>query len=516
VSSPAAAFQPSRLGGRAPWVIGVGLVAAAIVAAWLGSILAVSGHLALLALVPGLFLPVLVWHRPAAGPVLLVGIATLIEQTNASGPTGLLTGGIPLFSSLQAQLQLQGVFVNPVELFMALVLMVWLLRQSRWRSLRFPQSPVARSMVLLITLIAVAEVWGMVRGGSSTWSLWEIRPWIYLAACYSIGVMFVRDAATRRLVLWTFAIGTGIKGVQGVINAIALEGQIPRPEAILAHEEAVFFGIFIVLVAALWVFGDKGRLRIFCTVILPFVLYADLANNRRTTWLIVAIGLILLGVLAYVRLPERRRFLTTAAVVTLVVGSVYTSIFWNSTSVLAQPARSISSVFAPNPRDQSSNIYRVLEDQNLQLNILNSFPFGEGFGVPIQYRIPIQDLSGNDPTVKYVPHDTLLWVWLRLGVVGFIAFWMLIGAILMKASWLARWGDRGTALVATVVIAAVVAYLVEGTYDYGFYWLRVAMLIGILAGTIEGMRATARGPVTDGAPARLSRRLSPATGRSTK
>ena len=73
----------------------------------------------------------------------------------------------------------------------------------------------------------------------------------------------------------------------------------PRPEAILGHEEAFFFGVFIILTCALWLYEIRGRMRVVATCLLPFVVIADMANARRTAWLIIAVSIVTLLVISF-------------------------------------------------------------------------------------------------------------------------------------------------------------------------------------------------------------------------
>jgi hypothetical protein len=262
---------------------------------------------------------------------------------------------------------------------------------------------------------------------------------------------------------------------------------IPRPEAILAHEEGFFFGLFIILTIGLWVFGIRGRLRTWSTALLPFVVIADLGNTRRTAWLIAGVGLVLLFLTAWIRLHDRRPLLRKLGLVVLAAGLVYFPLFWNSYGALGQPARAFRSAVAPSGRDKQSDQYRTLEDANLALNIKRSTPLGLGFGVPIDYAIPIVDLSNLTHLIKFVPHDGLLYVWMRLGILGAVVFWWLIALGLYSGGRLLRLMDRRVALFGAFVICAIAAYLIQGTYDYGLYWFRMAIFIGVLLGATQGI-----------------------------
>src|SRR5207245_2923817 len=167
----------------------------------------------------------------------------------------------------------------------------------------------------------------------------------------------------------------------------------PPLEVILSHEESFFFGLFLILCLGLWLFGIRGRIRTVATVLFPAVLLADMANARRTAWAIIGTTLIVFFALAYSSLPDRRRALRRVAIVVIGVSAVYFPLFWNKSGLLGQPARALHSMVAPDARDLSSNTYRVQENANLALNIRQTSSLGKGFGVLIDYALPIVDIS---------------------------------------------------------------------------------------------------------------------------
>jgi O-antigen ligase len=94
-------------------------------------------------------------------------------------------------------------------------------------------------------------------------------------------------------------------------------------------------------------------------------------------------------------------------------------------------------------------------------------------------------LTKIDASIVYEPHNTILYLWLRLGFPGAIVFWSMIGAAVIAACRLARAQDPEIALIGTFALLAVSAYLVEGWYDQGLVSLRVAILMGAVLGTVE-------------------------------
>jgi len=99
-----------------------------------------------------------------------------------------------------------------------------------------------------------------------------------------------------RVLLAVLTIGIGIKGIQGVITLLTHSA---RPQAILAHEESFFFGVYLAILAGLWLLPIRGRLRTLMTVLSPFVLASDIANQRRTAWAIAAVVLVTVFVACY-------------------------------------------------------------------------------------------------------------------------------------------------------------------------------------------------------------------------
>ena len=81
---------------------------------------------------------------------------------------------------------------------------------------------------------------------------------------------------------------------------------------------------------------------------------------------------------------------------------------------------------------------------------------------------------------------------MRFGLAGIVGFWFLIGSAIVSLVALVRVRDRKLALFGTVVLCAVVGYVILGAYDMGFYWFRVALLMGTLLGALEAARRLGR------------------------
>jgi hypothetical protein len=318
-------------------------------------------------------------------------------------------------------------------------------------------------------------------------ALWEIRPWLLLSVAYLLAAALLTSRRLLMGLLWVIVCSTGFKGIEGSYIFFTYSRHLdPRPEAILGHEESVFFGLFIVLTLGLWLFGIRGRLRTTASVLLPFVVIADLANSRRTASGILIAALLVLLIMAWFGVPDRRRLVGALLCVAAIGAAVYFPLYWNKGyGTISQPARAVRSQISPDPRDAASNQYRGLEDANLILNIKMGGMLGTGFGRPIDYAIPLPDISAYDPIIAYIPHNGLLWIWMRLGLQGEIMFWLLIGAAIMKATSLVKSSERFLSMFGAIVVCAILAYVMQGYEDQGFASLRIAPVIGCLLGALE-------------------------------
>jgi hypothetical protein len=465
---------------------------AALPAGVLAGMLSSGSHEVALVAFFGLAALVALWRWPHAGPLLMLLAATLIEQF------GLPRVGfhvpsdqVPFFTSLSDGVGLKGIYVNPAEVTLALIVLAWLARAVGDRTLEISKSTLAGGLLVLSIVVALALARGLSRGGDVRAMLWEVRPWFYLVTGYVIASQLLVNRRHVRALLWVIVIGTGAKGVEGTVRFLTTLQVQPRPDALLGHEESLFFGVFLLLPAALWLFKQRGALRRVATALVPVILVADLSNMRRAAWLILFVGLAVLVLVVWVRYPERRPAMKKAVVVGAILFGLYVGAFWNSAGVLGQPARAIRSGISPDPRDKQSNLYRQQEDANLVLNILrvrSSTLVGQGFGIPIDYAITIDNVSNIDPFIAYVPHDGILYLWLRMGVPGVLAFWFFAGTAVVSACRVARCADPELAVYGAVVASSLVGYLMLAHDDMGLFWFRVALLMGILLGGLEVVR----------------------------
>ena len=317
----------------------------------------------------------------------------------------------------------------PRDLLLLALLAIWVLKRETAATTSVPRSATTYAVAAVVLAAFVGLAVGQAHGGELRTALTEVRPYIYLAIAYLVATVFTTRLSVLHTAMWALVLGSGFKAAQALQSFLGVRNQIPRPDFIVGHEEALFFSLFILLTACLWIFRVPGPLRTTATALLPLVLMADLVNSRRAAWLILGGELIALSIVTMVALPARRRFM----------GKVPRRGRPRLGRLLPGLLEPHGRARRPRPRGQVGrrteharrvvDRYRIQENENLRLNIREGGAIGRGFGVPIDYmQGSITDISSIDPMIRFVPHNGVLYILMRMGLFGGIAFWSLLGA----------------------------------------------------------------------------------------
>ena len=70
--------------------------------------------------------------------------------------------------------------------------------------------------------------------------------------------------------------------------------------------------------------------------------------------------------------------------------------------------------------DASSDLYRKTEAFNLWFTIQQNKIAGVGFGQKFLHPLPLPDISFFE-FWEYLPHNAVLWIWLKMGFLGFVS-----------------------------------------------------------------------------------------------
>ncbi len=473
-----------------------------------------SVSIALGVAVPALL--VWLWRAPVRGVYILVAAAVMLELQYAAVPYPDDIGHyLPFFQDLSTWTHVGGLAFSMAEIFMLLVLLIWILKGIAERTLRFRPGTLLLPLGLYGLMVAVGEFHGLTSGGDFRISLYEIRAQAYMLVTYILACNLVTSRRALDHLLWIIVLGAGIRGVQGTWRLyITLHGSLHSVESLFDHDQSYFFNAFLSYFPILLLYGGSTRLKRVMLAFLPFVVISNLANQRRAAMLALGLGLVVLLLVTAVALPARRRLITKICLVAAVILPPYYLYYANKDGLLAQPARAIASNFTPTARDAGSNLYRVNEDKDILTTMRTSPIIGVGFGKPMLTPYPLADISGIYIFWNILPHDSILWIWMRLGTIGFLVFWILIGAAIIQATRLVvRLDDPYRKGWALLILLLVLQEVVFGYLDLQWTNWRDLILLGVLlallgtlASTDDRSRASVdRHPVRPSSPTRGGR-----------
>lgn len=387
-----------------------GLLAGGVAAAAAGLFavagLAVVGPRSVLAPAIALVMAAIVrWPRAAAFAVLASGIALDTARVDFTQP--LVANFWDLPPGIRNRLPLT---TNPYELLLAFTAIV-VLAHPRFRA-RTPARLPALAW-LVPPLIAAGLIYGIANGGKVNLAYHEARGLIFALLAFA---MVWRLRITPRQAAGGFIAGTLVLAPVTLVRYplyLANSG-IPR-EIWFGHETGVFLALGSVLGGVLLLRAKSDRERWLLVIYTGVMLFATLVTGRRAAVMVLLVGMLTVG---WLLLPKRPVLLVTCGMVSLLGGAAYLSAYWDAnTGPLAQPARAVRSQVDPGARDRSSDTYRAIERYDLQRTIAQDEVLGIGFGRPfIQFR-PLPELAFW-PLQSYTPHQNLLWLWLKTGIVG--------------------------------------------------------------------------------------------------
>jgi O-antigen ligase len=435
------------------------------------------------------------WRAPVRGVYVLVAAAVMQEaQYSPLSYPDDIGHYVPFFLDFATWTHVAGLSFSLAEIFMLLVLLIWLLKGIAGRTLRFHRGTLLIPLGLYSLMVAAGEVHGLSSGGDFRLSLWEIRPQAYMLITYILACNLLTSKKEIDRVLWIIMLGAGLKGLQGTFRLyFSLHGSLQSVDSLFPHEQSFFFNAFLSYLPILLLYGGSARLRRIMVALLPFVVIADLANQRRAAILALALGLAVLLVVTAVARPSRRRLVTKILLVAAVILPPYYLYYQNKDGLIAQPARAIAANFHPDARDASSNLYRVNEDKDILATMQTSPIFGYGFGKPFLTPYPLADITAFDIFWNIMPHDGILYVWMRLGTIGYLLLWILIGTAIIQAARLVMrledpyWQGWAMLILLLVMQQVVVAYLDLQWENYRNLIFLGAMfaVLGTLPGAVD-------------------------------
>jgi hypothetical protein len=375
-----------------------------------------------------------------------------------------------LFAKLNGVIPVEALVFSGFDILLLVFAAVIIYRHanhSRIDRIGWVESPRPIRQLAVLSLLAVAwmMLFGLSRGGSFRFSLWQVNRHLYLPLVYLLMAEALRgpiDAvAVGRIVL-------GV-GVFRSAEAIILRQMYPStwsfPHATTHHDSVLFATCVAILLAMVLERPTKRSLKI-CALLLPIFLWGMIANNRRLVWTELAIA----GAFFFLITPLGRvkRFFVRALVISIFPLLIYGAAGWSSQGGrLFGPVRTFRSLF--DAEVDSSTRWRDWENYDLVHTFSQNPLFGSGFGHPFIQAIKLPDITKDYELEPYIPHNSVLGLWAFGGLFGFALLWVIYPVGMFFTVRAYRWSRTPAERITALGAAAVqICYVMQGYGDLGF------------------------------------------------
>ena len=311
--------------------------------------------------------------------------------------------------------------LSPLEIVIAATFTFWIINVVFTPRARVITGPLFAPISLFTGFVAFGFVHGVGTGGDLRIALFEGRAIFALLPVYIL-ILNLCDRSELRRLMWTAVAGVFVNALFAIVylNQLAPLERAAR-EDLGEHSASVQFGFVFLLTLTLFLYRGGSRLsRLVMLALSILVMFVFLEAQRRSAVVAVGVGLIL--IIASLWWNHRTKLLVIAPL--LLVSMVgYSAAFWNSTSGAGFPAQAIKAVVAPDAtsdKDQDSNLYRDIENFNLNYTIRSAPVLGIGFGQRFLRPAPLPDISFFE-FYEYIPHNSILWIWIKTGFFGFLS-----------------------------------------------------------------------------------------------
>lgn len=339
------------------------------------------------------------------------------------------------FSSQESLLYLDdALIINPLETYLILLFISWWGRGAMQRKTAFFTGPLFWPAVVFMVFVGLGLVYGIGTGGNPNVALWEVRPIFYLFAMLVLSTNLLERREHANHLMWAAILALVVEGLVGLYHFFfTLNASLAGVDTITEHSAAIHMNTVFVFMLAAWMMKTSPGKKLVLPLAAAVLVIPYLAAQRRAAFITLALALVLLFLILY---REKPRLFWLVAPLAAVAAIAYLVVFWNSGGALGLPAQAVKSIIAPeqaSSADQSSNIYREIENINTGFTVHQKPLTGVGFGQKFYIIVPMADISFFT-WWEYFPHNSIIWIWLKTGIGGFMAMLFMVGfSILLGA-----------------------------------------------------------------------------------
>ncbi|MBI4818120.1 MAG: O-antigen ligase family protein [Deltaproteobacteria bacterium] len=410
-----------------------------------------------------------------------------------------------LFENLRHITGIESQRFSLFELLVATLAVTLLLRRSF--APQSHESRLRKDTRVLRTFLAVASatvvwlcVYGQLRGGDFRQSMWQGRQLFWLPI---LGFVFLETLTTeeaRRRLLWVVVLAATLRASLGLYYYFIIcrpDGYLPHYAT--SHSDTLLFGAATIIAIARLLEQNSRRSWVLAAVIIPLMLAAMAANNRRLAY--VALAACVASSFPLWR-PAVRRFLWIASAIATPVLALYLALGWSSGSRFFRPAYSIRTMISS---EDTSTETREIENYNLTTTALARPILGQGLGHPYDERVVAYSIEANFEQYRFIAHNSVLWLLSVGGLIGFLGIWIIVPLTSLYAWRAYRRARSGSDRVSAVFShSIVVLYLAQAYGDIGMQSWLPTLVLGAALGMVGNLMASLEARAEDATRRRSS------------
>jgi len=327
--------------------------------------------------------------------------------------------------------------------------------------------PLFRPLLVFTGFVLFGLLYGVSRGGDLRVAAYEVRGLLYLPVVYFLVSNTCRTARQYRGLLWTAMVGIFGNSIMSLLYLAKLTPDARKGlEALGEHGAAVSMNaLFILAISSMLFKGASPRSRLLLLAMSVPAGWAYLVSQRRAAVIGLSVAFFVLAIVLFWH--QRSRFWRVVPIAALVF-TAYLGAFWSSTGSVGFPAQAVKVVIAPgsiSASDRGSDVYRQLENYDLNFTIREAPVTGLGFGHPFLQPVTLPNISFYE-FYRYIPHNSVLWIWIQTGFFGFVSMFFLFGrAMALAGRKLRRLTNSDDVIVVVVGATFVLMYAIFAYVD---------------------------------------------------
>jgi O-antigen ligase len=428
-------------------------------------------------------LALILLYRPVASMALVVGLTVLCEGESF----GILTFTSNLYQTLYKNLSVLDALVA-----LAIAAVAFDAIRHR-RHLHLP-----RPLVFPLAVLALAMTAGIVTGHAAGAKLRfvvfseDVLGYLLLLP---IAVANLDIDRRQMALLLKGAMALAIlKAVLGLVEINSGHGTAVEGSSTLTYYEPA--ANWLIMIAALGLFAAvlaRVRPPLWMALGSPLLIASLVLSYRRSFWIASVLGILLVLMLG--TSPAGRRLMIPASLFVVVAIWLLGSVNFQSQLPIAKRVASLSpSSLEANAEDR----YRLDERANVLAEI-GSHPI-TGLGMTIPWNTTVRTLSLEHPGGRQYVHFAALWFWLKLGILGLLAYIACIAASMVLA-WQA-WRRSHEPLLRAFALASLCGMaglvVMDTTASFTGVDARFTVLFAAQVGLLALIARTGRPPPAGG------------------